>query len=122
MAKVSTLRLLRLRIASSWRNPWVLLLLFAGDLAELVASVALAVLPPRPPPAPTYAAFDVPYVHPAPTLGVAILGVTLGILMGVGIVVELWTMARRAQILRWRAGRRRPLGARAVAIRSTAAP
>jgi hypothetical protein len=49
----------------------------------------------------------VPRVVPAPPLGVALVGVALGLLMGASLVGELVLFFRRAQILRWRYGTRR---------------
>jgi len=116
MAKIPTLRLLRARLADVRRSPWALLLLFAGDLVELGASLALAVL--SPPPAAharlPYPAIDVPITPPALTLGVAFVGVAAGLLMGAALVGELVIMFRRAQIFRWRYGSTR-LRARAPA-------
>ncbi len=108
MAKISTLTLWRARLRDVARTPWGLLLLFAGDLVELGASIAFAVASPPPAgPRLPYAAFEVPTRPVQVTLGVAFLGVMLGLLMGAGLVAELWVMVRRAQILRWRYGTRR---------------
>jgi hypothetical protein len=108
MAKIDDLRLLRARLSDWTRPPWVLALLFAGDLLELAGSVALAAASPAPaaPPMPG-PAFDVPHVVPAPTLGVAFVGVALGLLMGASLVGELVLLFRRAQILQWRSRVRR---------------
>lgn len=106
MAKIPALRLLRARLADLRRSPWTLLLLFAGDLVELGASLALAVL--SPPPAVharvPYPAFEVPVAPQALTLGVAFIGVTAGLFMGAAILAELVVMFRRAQIFRWKYG------------------
>ena len=108
MAKLSTLTLWRARLRDASRTPWALLLLFAGDLVELCGSIALALASPPPAgPRLQYAAFEVPTRPVQATLGVAFLGVMLGLLMGAGLVAELWVMVRRAQILRWRYGTRR---------------
>ena len=112
MARINDLQLLRARLSDWTRPPWVLALLFIGDLIELAGSVALAAMTPAPAPRAPGPAFDVPHVVPAPTLGVALVGVALGLLMGVSLVGELVLLFRRAQILRWRYGtaaRRRPL-------------
>jgi len=108
MARIDNLRLLRARLSGWTRPPWALALLFAGDLVELAGSVALAAMSP-PPVSPRTAgpAFDVPHVAPAATLGVAFVGLVLGLLMGASLVGELVLLLRRAQILRWRRGTRR---------------
>lgn len=119
MARINTFVLLRARLREWTHTPWALLLLFAGDLVELVASVGLALASPPPAaPKPPYAAVDLPTTPAQLTLGVAIMGVMVGVLMGAAIVAELWMMVRRAQILSWRYGTRReqrasvPRGAR----------
>jgi hypothetical protein len=114
VARIDSLRLLRARLSGWTRTPWALLLLFAADLVELLASIGLALA--SPPPAvtkPAYAAIELPVVPVQVTLGVAIMGVLAGLLMGAALVAELWVMVRRAQIFSWRYGRRgRPLPAR----------
>jgi hypothetical protein len=104
MARIHSLQLLRARLHGWTRPPWVLVLLFAGDLLELAGSFALAAMSPARPAVArvSYATFDVPVVVPASTLGVALVGIGLGLLMGASLIGELVVMFRRAQIVRWR--------------------
>jgi hypothetical protein len=111
MARINTLRLLRARLADlprrPWtRSPWLLALFLAADLVELAASLALAAVSP---PAAArahvaYAAFDVPYVAPPVTAGVAFIGMVAGLAMGASLIAELVVLFRRAQIMRYRHG------------------
>jgi hypothetical protein len=107
------MRLWRARLSGWSRTPWALLLLFAADLVELVASIGLAMAtdPPHAAKA-SYVAIDVPRAPAQLTLGVAIVGTIAGLLMGAAIVAELVVMVRRAQVFSWRYGRRAPLRAR----------
>jgi hypothetical protein len=119
MARIDTLRLLRACLSELTRPPWVLALLFVGDLVELAGSLVLAATSPTPAtPRTPGPAFDVPRVVPAPTLGVALVGVALGILRGASLVGEVVLIVRRMQILRWRydtARRRRTLAGPSLA-------
>jgi hypothetical protein len=120
MAKPDDLQLLRAHLAGWTRPSWLLVLLFVGDLLELAGSVALAAMSPAPAaPRVPYPTFDLPSVPPATTLGVALVGIALGLLMGASLVGELVLVFRRTQILRWRHGtaaarRRAALRARCV--------
>ncbi|APR86667.1 hypothetical protein A7982_12016 [Minicystis rosea] len=106
MAKIDSMRLLRARLGEFTRTPWALLLLFAGDLVELGASIGLALTTP-PPAAPkvAYTVIDVPVAPTQVTLSVAIMGIIAGLVMGVALVAELWVIVRRAQIFNYRYGR-----------------
>lgn len=99
------MRLWRARMSEWTRAPWVLVLLFALDLVELGASIglALATEPPAVARLP-YAALDVPATPARLTLGVAMMGVIVGLLMGAAIIAELWVIVRRAQVFSWRYG------------------
>jgi len=108
VAKIDSMRLLRARLRDVTRSPWALLL-FAGDIAELVASLALALASPPPAAARApYPAFDVPTAPAQLTLGVAVVGVMGGLILGAALVAEMVVMVRRAQIFSWRYGRTRP--------------
>jgi len=111
MAKIAHPQLLRARIDGWPRPPWAFVLLFAADLVELAGSLALAAMSPAPAPRVPYAAIDVPPVAPVPTLGVAMLGVAVGLVAFASLVGELVVMVRRAQILGWRYGKRRDVRA-----------
>jgi hypothetical protein len=103
MAKPSTLRLWRLRLAGWRRPPWAIAVLFAGDIVELGASIALAAASPPPPgPKAPYPVFDVPPPAPTATLGVAFLGIVIGLVWGASLVAELVMMYRRVMIRRWK--------------------
>lgn len=106
MAKIDSMRLLRARMSGLLRTPWALLLLFAGDLVELAASVGLALAsPPKAAPKVAYAVIDVPAAPAQLTLGVAMMGIVAGLFLGAALVGELWVMVRRAQIIGYRYGR-----------------
>lgn len=116
------MRLLKARLSEWTRAPWMLVLLFAADLVELSASVglALATEPPKIARLP-YAALDVPVAPTRLTLGVAMMGVIVGLLMGAAIIAEMVVIVRRAQIFSWRYGtardRRRAAAAAVTAPR-----
>ena len=111
MARIDSMRLLRARLREAARAPWVLLVLFAGDIAELIASIGLALASPPPAAAKApYPVFDVPAAPVQVTLGVAIVGVAAGLLLGAALVAELVVMVRRAQIFNWKYGRSRLRG------------
>ena len=120
MARIDNMRLWRARMSGFTRAPSMLVILLAADLAELVASIGLALAAP-PPAAPRYphVAFDVPVTPTQLTLGVALMGTALGLFVGAGLVAELWILVRRAQVFSWRYGRATLRGrARAVSRRS----
>ena len=107
MAKISTLRLLRARFSGGCPRLALLLVLFASDLVELGASIALALASPPParPPSP-YPAVDLPTPAAPPlALGLSIALVTAGLLWGAAIVYEMVVLFRRSQIHRWRRAR-----------------
>ncbi len=106
MARIDNMRLWRARMSGLPRAPSTLLLLLAADLAELVVSLGLALSAP-PPIAPRHphVAFDAPVTPTQLTLGVAMMGIALGLIVGGGLVAELWIIVRRAQVFSWRYGR-----------------
>jgi hypothetical protein len=99
MARISTFRLYRLRLAA-WRPPpWQIGILLVLDLAETIASAALAMAAPAPavPAHAPYVAVDVPPLPQALSTSVALLGVMVGLLMGVSLVYELVLAYRRSR-------------------------
>jgi hypothetical protein len=99
MARMSSLRLWRFRVAAWVPPPLRIGIFLVLDVLEMAASVALARVSP-PPVALVHAPYpvvDVPVVMAPFSASVAALGLAAGILMGASLIYELVVMYRRSR-------------------------